>query len=619
VTSPGLFRVDVLPSQVTRVLAASYRGTAEVVGEDGSVLLRSGQKTDVYAGEAPKRAVSFNSYQMDDFDRWNEERATYYARATTDQRESGAYAAQRPAAGQDYEYRDYDEDVDYEQIPDEVRPYYGELSSQGRWTFIPEFGPVWYPLGVGTGWRPYYSGEWMYGPYGWNWTSYEPWGWAPYHYGRWHWTMGFGWIWAPGSVFSGAWCSWYYGPSYIGWCPLDYYDRPAFMNISFYLGGWGCDPYCWNFLPYGGFHHEHHDGDHHDHDHHHGEDIKRVAVPEMKQGVIVKRPVSGRSGYISGGSADRAGLLEQARKRANWESTQSREAQPARGAGGSVEKKSYRSFRDQERPAIERIRKGEFRKPDIQSKGGEAVSPGGRYERKTPGAARTVTPGSYSRDDRGIAGKGTAPQKGTVPQKGTAPQVDRKTPKTFPRKEGSAPPAQRQSYAPKGRQAQARGSDGAGSSRSFATEERLQSRDSRTPERARPQGSPRYGSVQGSTQGSPSSAERSRTPSDERLRRLFRDVDRPSSAPQSGGPQVKGQSSARRETPQQPAYRAQPRSGAQPRPEARAPRSSPQPRPEARAPRSGSQPRGEVRSQGRSQSRSGSGSGSKQQHSQKSK
>src|SRR5207248_2698328 len=36
--------------------------------------------------------------------------------------------------------------------------------------------------------------------YGWTWVSYDPWGWAPYHYGRWF-HSGFGWAWYPGPIY----------------------------------------------------------------------------------------------------------------------------------------------------------------------------------------------------------------------------------------------------------------------------------------------------------------------------------------------------------------------------------------------------------------------------------
>src|SRR4030043_55588 len=44
------------------------------------------------------------------------------------------------------------------------------------------------------------------------WVGYEPWGWAPYHYGRWAFAVNIGWLWVPparGDVF--------WAPGYVGW------------------------------------------------------------------------------------------------------------------------------------------------------------------------------------------------------------------------------------------------------------------------------------------------------------------------------------------------------------------------------------------------------------------
>ncbi|HTW29417.1 MAG TPA: DUF6600 domain-containing protein [Acetobacteraceae bacterium] len=71
-----------------------------------------------------------------------------------------------------------------------------DLSQYGSWQSAPEFGEVWYPQ-VGSDWVPYRDGRWAYdGAYGWTWVGSEPWGFAPFHYGRWvH--VGGRWGWAP--------------------------------------------------------------------------------------------------------------------------------------------------------------------------------------------------------------------------------------------------------------------------------------------------------------------------------------------------------------------------------------------------------------------------------------
>lgn len=75
---------------------------------------------------------------------------------------------------------------------------YADLDQYGRWQEIPEYGHVWFPTAVSVGWAPYREGRWVWiEPWGWTWVDNEPWGFAPFHYGRWaryhdHW------CWVPG-------------------------------------------------------------------------------------------------------------------------------------------------------------------------------------------------------------------------------------------------------------------------------------------------------------------------------------------------------------------------------------------------------------------------------------
>ncbi len=60
-----------------------------------------------------------------------------------------------------------------------------ELATYGSWDQSPQYGAVWYPR-VGPGWAPYREGHWAFiAPWGWTWVENEPWGFAPFHYGRW--------------------------------------------------------------------------------------------------------------------------------------------------------------------------------------------------------------------------------------------------------------------------------------------------------------------------------------------------------------------------------------------------------------------------------------------------
>ena len=222
--SRGRFRIESMHGITT---VTSYRGVAELAGDEGSTIIRSGQQSRVQTGAGAEDAWAVNTLRLDNFGEWCEERESSYLTESEDRVE-----------------REY-----VAQIPRPVRHYVSELDYYGDWQFVSAYGWVWRPATIQVGWRPYYSGYWCWRPGGWTWVSYEPWGWLPYHYGRWNWVTTAGWVWIPGAVYSGAWVSWAVTPTYVGWCPLDYYNRPAYARYSYtnvavnhYGGGW-------NFLP----------------------------------------------------------------------------------------------------------------------------------------------------------------------------------------------------------------------------------------------------------------------------------------------------------------------------------------------------------------------------------
>jgi len=204
--SGGVFRIDVGADGVSSV--ASYRGVAEILSEDVSVIAHSGERVTAAPGQRPGEVRAFNTLRRDPFDVWTEGRDDSYA-------VSDASRGERPV------------------VSEPVTPYVPELSRYGSWRLDPTYGWVWVPDNVASDWRPYYYGQWSPSPIGLTWVSYEPWGWAPYHYGRWSWTLGVGWYWVPGAVFSGAYVSWSSGPTYFGWVPLGYYDTPVYYG-SYY-------------------------------------------------------------------------------------------------------------------------------------------------------------------------------------------------------------------------------------------------------------------------------------------------------------------------------------------------------------------------------------------------
>ena len=77
---------------------------------------------------------------------------------------------------------------------------YDTLDRYGRWDTLPDSEAVWYPTSVPDDWAPYRFGHWdSIEPWGWTWIDDQPWGFAPFHYGRWINVDGH-WGWVPGKV-----------------------------------------------------------------------------------------------------------------------------------------------------------------------------------------------------------------------------------------------------------------------------------------------------------------------------------------------------------------------------------------------------------------------------------
>lgn len=110
-----------------------------------------------------------------------------------------------------------------------------DLDRHGRWDTHPEYGAIWFPHTVRTGWVPYRYGRWVWvRPWGWTWVDEAPWGFAPFHYGRWvNWRGRWGWW--PGAyvarpAYAPAMVAWVGGAGWavsvnvggpaIGWVPL---------------------------------------------------------------------------------------------------------------------------------------------------------------------------------------------------------------------------------------------------------------------------------------------------------------------------------------------------------------------------------------------------------------
>lgn len=113
-----------------------------------------------------------------------------------------------------------DHSVSSRYVSDDVVGY-EDLDEYGGWRMVPGYGNVWFPHTVVVGWAPYRFGHWVWiAPWGWTWVDDEPWGFAPFHYGRWV-AVGGVWGWVPvpprPAVVSVAYVRPVYAPALVAW------------------------------------------------------------------------------------------------------------------------------------------------------------------------------------------------------------------------------------------------------------------------------------------------------------------------------------------------------------------------------------------------------------------
>jgi ferric-dicitrate binding protein FerR (iron transport regulator) len=200
VMKSGVYRFDVYPNQDQSVVTVRS-GYGEATGKGAAVRVNSGQQIRFSGGTSLVHTAS-EAPPRDGFDDWAQVR---------DKRLDSSLSAQYVSPGV----------IGYQ-----------DLDGYGRWTQTPQYGNVWVPYSVPTGWAPYRFGHWAWiAPWGWTWVDDQPWGFAPFHYGRWV-SYGGYWGWAPGPV--GYWNP-YYAPALVGWI-----GGPGFgIGFGFGGGGWG--------------------------------------------------------------------------------------------------------------------------------------------------------------------------------------------------------------------------------------------------------------------------------------------------------------------------------------------------------------------------------------------
>ena len=151
---PGQYRVSVDPnSDATQVRTSN--GQAEVYSEGASYVVDAG-KTYRFFGTGLRDYEDLALCRIDEFDRWAQDRDRSY-----DNSISARYISRDVIGSQD-------------------------LDAYGAWRVVPEYGNVWIPSRVSSGWAPYRDGHWAWvDPWGWTWVDDAPWGFAVSRYGRW--------------------------------------------------------------------------------------------------------------------------------------------------------------------------------------------------------------------------------------------------------------------------------------------------------------------------------------------------------------------------------------------------------------------------------------------------
>jgi len=163
----GDYRVDAPVDDSTMVVSVRTGSLQWTAG--GVAQTVEGGQAIVVSGINPIQVASTALPPTDDFDRWSADRDHALASSPSAQ----------------YVSRDI--------------PGYSDLDAAGSWDTDAEYGPIWYPSGVGADWAPYRHGHWVWiDPWGWTWVEREPWGYAPFHYGRWVYQRS-RWGWCPGA------------------------------------------------------------------------------------------------------------------------------------------------------------------------------------------------------------------------------------------------------------------------------------------------------------------------------------------------------------------------------------------------------------------------------------
>jgi Family of unknown function (DUF6600) len=219
VMESGTYRIEVADNDELTVVLVRV-GSVDVASDQQDYALHEDERL-VLRGS--RGSIEFDDLgRMDEFDRWAAERNQRAERVV-----SSRYV------GADV--------IGYE-----------DLDDYGYWRWHNDYGYVWMPTRIVSGWAPYRYGHWAWvSPWGWTWIDDAPWGFAPFHYGRWT-TIGSRWCWVPGprtgrAIYAPALVAWIGTPGLsvsvnigarpVGWIPLGPHEiyRPVYPTSHSYV------------------------------------------------------------------------------------------------------------------------------------------------------------------------------------------------------------------------------------------------------------------------------------------------------------------------------------------------------------------------------------------------
>jgi hypothetical protein len=189
----GQYRISV---DHARTMVSVDNGAADIDAGARRETLRSGRAV-MLAGGPDMELRSIARPPLDAFDRWSADRDRRALASAC-----GAYMSR---------------DI----------PGCADMDEYGRWDRDPSYGTVWYPSHVSHDWVPYRHGHWTHSRvWGWVWVEDEPWGFAPFHYGRWV-RVHSRWAWVPGPIVVRP----YYAPALVAWV-----GEPPRMGVHVSIG-----------------------------------------------------------------------------------------------------------------------------------------------------------------------------------------------------------------------------------------------------------------------------------------------------------------------------------------------------------------------------------------------